>query len=293
MKDNFLKGANDNIIFCTSFCNNNCIMCCQPPLQNDDSNLHYINNLIKIKKSATDIDYICITGGEPTLSCRLFDYMDAIWDRMPDCTIHLLSNGRNFADISYLKKFYKKTVGKICIGIPIHSDNALDHDIIAGSKGSFYETIKGLHNLGVLGYDIELRIIIMKCNVNRIVKIAEFIIKNLPFVSQVSFMGLEITGKAFDNYQKLFVEQEEYNTQLIKAIRMLDSCKIHSKIFNIPLCLLNNDLWQYTCKSISNWKKTNLSTCKECLMIEECCGIFSTSKIISNQIISISKQIPF
>lgn len=290
MNEKFIKGANDNVIYCTSVCNNRCIMCCQPPSKKDDSDYHYSKNMKLIHNSPSDIDYVCITGGEPTLSgVRLFEYMNSIWGKMPECQIHLLSNGRLFADTSYIELFDKNVKGKICIGIPLHADNHIDHDIIAGVKGAFFETLKGLHNLGILKYEIELRIILLKQNINRLTQIAQFIIKNLPFVSQVSFMGLEIIGNAEKFYDKLNVEPDEYCQLLNNAILTLESCSIHTKLFNIPLCLLPKSLWQYTCKSISNWKKINVDKCKGCLQIDNCCGIFATSKIISNNISPIIK----
>ena len=129
-----------------------------------------------------------------------------------------------------------------------------------------------------------MRIILLKPNVNRLPQIAQFIIKNLPFVSQVSFMGMEVIGNAEKCYNKLNVEPNEYCNQLHEAILALESCRIHSRIFNIPLCLIPRKLWKYSCKSISNWKKININKCEKCLVIENCCGIFSTSKIISKKI---------
>ena len=284
MNDQFIKGTNDNVIYCTSVCNNRCIMCCQPP-KADDSVYHYNRNMKLIQNSPSDIDYVCITGGEPTLSGKyLFEYMSKIWNKMPECHIHLLSNGRFFSDISFLELFDKNVKGKICIGIPLHADNYIDHDYIAGCNGAFYETIKGLHNLGILKYEIELRVILLRQNINRLPQIAQFIIKNLPFVSQVSFMGLEVVGNAEKLYDKLNVELYEFSHLLNKAILTLESCCINPRLFNIPLCLLPKNLWKYSCKSISDWKKTNIDNCKGCRQIDNCCGIFATSKVISKNI---------
>ena len=36
MRGEFNIESNDNTLFTTARCNNNCIMCCQPPLNNDD-----------------------------------------------------------------------------------------------------------------------------------------------------------------------------------------------------------------------------------------------------------------
>ena len=279
MTDKFRKGDNDNTLFITSACSNRCVMCCQPPSDVDDSDWLLERNLRLIETADVDTDYVCITGGEPTLAEeKLFLYIQAIRKKMPDASIHLLTNGRRFADNDYMILFAKMVDNHFILSIPLHSDNPTDHDRIAGAKGSFFETIKGLHNLGLLGFEIELRVIIEKDNYKRLPKIAEYITLNLPFVSQVSFMGLEVTGYADRNDYRVWVEPFDFNPYLIDAIRHLSSCNISVKIFNIPHCLLPVNLWPYACRSISTWKKTNLKQCTNCSQLMNCCGVFSTSK---------------
>ena len=279
MTDKLVKGSNNNIVYVTSCCTNRCIMCCQPASDDDDTTYHYSRNIALIDTADPETDYVCITGGEPTLSGDiLFDYTHRIWKRMPNACIHLLTNGRSFANTCYFEKFAREANGKLFIGIPLHADNYADHDAIAGSKGAFYDTLKGLHNLGVLGFEIELRIIILKQNYMRLEKIADFICRNLPFVAQVSIMGLEVVGYAEKNYYRVWIDSKYYVNNLAKAVEILDSSHIQTKIFNIPHCHLPPTLWPFTCKSISDWKKTNLNICNKCTKIQECCGLFSTSK---------------
>ena len=285
METKFSKGKNDNVIYTTSRCSNRCIMCCQPPKVEDDSQELFALNQRLIEQADLDTDYICITGGEPTLiGAKIFSYIDLIRAKLPECEIHLLSNGRKFAHASYLQKFSHVSKDNLCIGIPLHSDNPIDHDSIAGSQGAFYETLKGLHNLGILGYEVELRVIILKQNYQRLPNIAEFITLNLPFVAQVSFMGLEITGYAYDNLKDIWIEPGECTACLSKAISILEKSKISPRIFNLPLCTLPISLWVYACKSISDWKRTFLPQCSKCTMKDECCGLFATSKFYSKSI---------
>lgn len=261
-------------------------MCCQPPQLKDDSTKFYPLNKSLIKNADADTDYVCITGGEPTLLKELlFEYIQDIKEKLPEADIHLLTNGRSFADLNFLYLF-KENVNyeKILIGIPLHSDNYIDHDAIAGHKGAFYETAKGLTNLGVLGYPIELRVIIMKQNYKRLSKIAEFITMNFPFVAQVAFMGLEIAGFADSNYDKVWVDSKDYGRELTKAVLLLEQSKIMAYVYNIPLCLLPQELWFFSCKSISNWKQYFLPICEKCCQKENCCGLFSTSKRYSKDI---------
>ena len=283
MTDKFQKGDNDNTLFVTSACSNHCIMCCQPPKPMDDSDYLFQKNLTIIASADVDTDYVCITGGEPTLiGDKLFVYMHKIWERMPDAEIHLLTNGRKFAREEYLAAFYKNVKGKIILGIPLHSDNPIDHDFIAGAKGSFYETLKSLHNLGLLGFNVELRVILLRQNYQRLSKIAEFITLNLPFVSQVSIMGLEVTGFALTRFRDVWTEPVFCANELTTAVAFLEQCGIQVRLYNLPLCLLPQQLWIYACRSISNWKQIYFHICKKCKVKEQCCGMFSTSKRYSN-----------
>lgn len=283
MIDKFKKGSNDNALFVTSACSNRCIMCCQPPKHANDSNHLFQKNLTVIESADVDTDYVCITGGEPTLiGDKLLTYMHKIWERMPDAEIHLLTNGRKFSREEYLTKFYNNAKGKVVLGIPLHSDNPIDHDYIAGANGSFYETLKGLHNLGLLGFDVELRVILLQQNYQRLTKIAEFIALNLPFVSHVSIMGLEITGYAEKRFQEVWVEPACCANELTKAVAYLEQCRIQVLLYNFPLCSLPQQLWDFACRSISDWKQTYLAVCDKCIVKEQCCGMFSTSKRYSS-----------
>lgn len=261
-------------------------MCCQPPSNVDDGEKLYDRNSILIQNASPDTDYVCITGGEPTLyDDLLFSYIDKILEKMPNATIHLLSNGRRFSKLGFLEKFDLHAKRKtIVVGIPLHSDNYIDHDTIAGSKGSFIETIKGIQNLGILGYEIELRLIILKQNYERFPQIAEFIAKNLPFVNQVSIMGLEVTGNAEKNYSSIWIEPSKISGIIKETITYLSQSGNNPKLFNLPLCLLPKSLWRYSCQSISQWKRTLLPQCKSCIVKNNCCGVFSTSKHYSSEI---------
>lgn len=59
--------SNDNTLFCTEQCNNHCLMCCQPPINVDDIDWLYEENLLRIQNAPKDLPIIGITGGEPTL----------------------------------------------------------------------------------------------------------------------------------------------------------------------------------------------------------------------------------
>lgn len=274
-----IKESNDNTLFLTGQCNNRCLMCCQPPtIENDIEELYYRNIRI-IDESPDDIQVIGLSGGEPLLlGERLFDLIDIIRSKFPTSHIHLLSNGRLFKNPSIANKLKDHAGDSLIVGIPIHSDYEKDHDIIAGVKGAYSDTMRGLYELAACDIEIELRIVINAINYKRLNQMSDFIFKNLPFVSWTAFMGMEMTGCAIDNYSTIWVEPESYAKYLEEAVLNLSSWNMESVIYNIPLCLLSEALHQYAVRSISDWKVMYADVCNRCSKKQECCGLFATSK---------------
>ena len=279
MRDTIDINSNDNVLFITSQCNNRCLMCCQPPNNSNDLERNYIKNIRLIDTAPTTLPSIGITGGEPTLlGNKLFSLINHIKDKLPETEIHLLTNGRAFADLNYAKKLKQCGSDKILIGIPIHSDCALDHDYITQSKGSFDETMLGLYNLERCGFDVELRIVLNKITCQRLPQMANFIYRNLPFVRYVAFMGMEYTGCTIKNHNLVWIDPLEYKEQLERAVCELSRWGLNVSVFNLTHCVLNKNLWKHAVKSISDWKNIYADFCGECSMKEKCCGLFSTSR---------------
>ncbi len=270
--------SNDNTLFCTEQCNNHCLMCCQPPVDTNDIELLYDENIRRILNASKELPIIGITGGEPTLlGDKLIDLVRAIRKKLPNTEIHILSNGRNFVDYEFTYSLIEAGEGRIIFGIPLHSDFYKDHDIIAGKKDAFNETIAGLYNLASLGACIELRIVMNKLNYKRLLPIAEFIHKNLSFVSWIAYMGMEYTGYAIKNSKTIWIEPKEYISYLLDAIKYLDEWRYDVCIYNIPLCLLPEGFHEFATKSISDWKNDYIDVCHECIKKNNCCGLFTTS----------------
>lgn len=279
MRGDFDINSNDNTLFTTARCNNNCIMCCQPPLNNDDIDELFESNIAIIDRAPKEIPVVGISGGEPTLlGDKLIELIRHIREKLPDSDIHILSNGRNFKDIEYSRRVVEAGEGKLFVGIPIHSDYYKDHDIIAGAKEAFNETIAGIFNLSAFGAAIELRIVINKLNYMRLPQMADFIQKNLPFVAWTAFMAMEHIGHAVSNERNIWIEPVEYAEKLAEAVTTLAQWHKDVAVYNVPLCLIPESIHPYAQKSISDWKNKYLPICDACLLKEKCCGLFATSK---------------
>jgi len=268
---------NDLTLFITNQCNAQCIMCPQPP-KKDDYSLFNINKILLEYLRKQPIKKIGITGGEPTIKKNdLINLLKLSYLYYPDVNIDLLTNAKKLNNFNYTKKIALSNPNiKFCISFP--TDNPDDFNKIIGTN-IYTEVIHSIQNLAILKQNIELRIVIMKQNSNRLLNISEFIYRNFPFVSHIAFMGMEVVGYAFDNINDIDVNIKESNEELLNAIRFLNQRDMNISIYNIPYCLINKSMWKFLRNSISTWKQMYPPECNLCSKKSSCPGIFTTSKI--------------
>ena len=265
-----------NFMLLTERCNSFCIMCSQPPRDIDDS--HLVQEWLTAIPLMDDGRQIGITGGEPTLvGDGLFNILASIRSHLPTSPVHMLTNGRNFQDISLATRLATMKMGDLMLGIPLYSDVASVHDYIVQADGAFDETIRGILNLGRCGVPIEIRVVIHSGNIDRLLDLCQFIARNLQFVHQVALMALEPTGFAKANMDKLWIDPFDYQDVLVDAVEILRRSHIRTHLFNHQLCTLPHSLWPYAAQSISEWKNEYLDECRGCEVKSQCGGFFSSA----------------
>jgi len=204
----------------------------------------------------------------------------------PTARIDLLTNGKKLSNFNSAKELSISNPNiTFCISFP--SDNEKDFNEILESNNIYINVLKAIRNLAILKQNIELRIVITKQNYKRLPQIAEFIYRNFPFTYHITFMGMEIVGHAFDNYEKIKVNPTDYENYLFAAIQFLNRRDMNVSIYNIPYCLITNRLWKFLRNSISAWKQNYKHECTLCVKKDTCPGIFSTSKIYEYNLIPI------
>ena len=278
-----------NSLFVTDRCNSNCLMCSQPPKNREDIPYFYSINRELIKLLPKDLEAIGITGGEPTLlGERLGAMIQQVKEELPDTQLQILTNGRAFAWSNFTKMMSKKYNSNVIFAVPLYSDFPAHHDYIVQSKDAYNQTILGLHNMARYNIRIEVRIVLHKQTIERLYELSKFIYNNLPFVEHIALMGLEYTGYTPFNHDLLWIDPVEYQTELEKSVRFLRQNLMNVSIYNLQLCLLPETLWQHSRRSISDWKQTYLDECNKCSKLDECAGVFETSKKYSKNIKAIT-----
>lgn len=267
----------DFTLFITHQCNANCVMCPQPP-KKDEYSLLDTNKKILEYLSKEPIKMIGITGGEPTLKKNdLLELTRLAYKHYQSTHINLLTNGKKLSDFHYAKELALSNPNiTFCISFP--SDNIEDFNEIM--KADIYaDVLKAIQNLAILRQSIELRIVILKQNYQRLQEISQFIYRNFPFVYHIAFMGMEVTGHAFDNIDDINIEPSLYNDNLLHAVQFLHQRDMHVSVYNIPFCLVDKRLWKFVKNSISKWKQSYNPECSLCSKKSTCSGIFTTSNI--------------
>jgi His-Xaa-Ser system radical SAM maturase HxsC len=274
----FQRNARHHTFLLTERCNHYCLMCSQPPRNVQDGWIvDDILEAIPLIDRATP--EILFTGGEPTLlGDRLPELVRHVKENLPETGLHILTNGRTFIDPSFTAQFAAIDHHDLMFGIPIYSDQSERHDYIVQADGAFDETIRGVVNLKRHGLKVEIRVVIHKQSYERLPQLARFIARNLTFVDQVVFMGLEMTGFTKANLEALWIDPLDYQGELAEAVHFLADSRIHVAIYNHQLCLVDRSLWDYARQSISDWKNEYLAKCEGCSVKQHCGGFFASGK---------------
>jgi His-Xaa-Ser system radical SAM maturase HxsC len=272
----YRASSKHNSFLVTEQCNHYCLMCSQPPKKIDDSYL--LDDIEKaiplVPKDTLEIGF---TGGEPTLNGdRFLNILKLTKSYLPNTSVHILSNGRSFSDFNFAKKYASICHHDMMVGIPIYSDDPQLHDYIVQAEGAFDETILGILNLKRLKQKVEIRVVLHKQSIPRLVELCQFISRNLLFVDHVALMGLEMMGFARANIDDLWIDQSEYKDKLSEAVGILSKSRMNVSIYNHQLCLINEDTLPFYRKSISEWKNEYADECLSCIKRDDCGGFFSS-----------------
>ena len=272
----------DNTIFIGSVCNSNCIMCPYTEHFRLHSSLESLDSLKHlVDQMNPNAEYVCITGGEPTLLrddfLRLVEHCR---NHFHAALLHVLTNGRTFAYKDFLDDFHKVRPYKTLLGIPLHADNAELHDHISQVSGSFDETLRGLDNLYRAGEHLELRIVTSKLNYKNLPKLAVMIAKRYPHCQHVCLMGLEMMGNAMLNRAEVWCSYGELWPFVREAAYILITSGVETELYNFPLCIVERTLQSVYRRSITPSKIEYFPECETCRRKHECGGFFCTTKIM-------------
>jgi His-Xaa-Ser system radical SAM maturase HxsC len=279
----FRHASKHNSFLVTERCNHYCLMCSQPPRNVKDGwIIDEIASCIDLIDPATES--IGFTGGEPLLERgRFLELLVKMRDRLPDTAVHVLTNGRAFAEDAIATAWAEIRHPNLCAGIPIYAAVDHIHDYVVQVPGAFDETVLGILRMKDKGQQVEVRVVLHAITAPRLKKTCEWFARNLPFVDHIALMGLENTGFALANQESLWIDPLDYADALTSGVQMLKAAGVPVSIYNLPLCLLDRSVWDVAVQSISDWKNAYLPICNGCEVRSRCSGFFSTGRMRSSR----------
>lgn len=266
-----------NSIFATGNCNSNCLMCSQPPVEDDFCSMVEENlRLISLIKATPES--MGISGGEPTLlGDGLVEIIAALRLRFPEMPITMLTNGRLLSNLDLARNVATAATGDFLFAVPLYADVPDVHDWIVQAKGAFSQTLEGLYNLARFGKMVEIRVVLHKQTIPRLTNLMDFIYRNLPFSCHVALMGLENMGYVKKNWDQLWIDPLDYASELSEAVRRLHYRGMSVSIYNLPLCVVPQEVRPFARQSISDYKNIYIDECSSCGLRSGCSGLFSSS----------------
>lgn len=274
----YRRSSAHNSFLVTERCNHYCLMCSQPPRDIDD---RWILDEIKAALPLVDpqTKSFAFTGGEPLLEWRTFiEVLEQCRDQLPNTAVHVLTNGRAFADSAVVSAWANVRHPNLMAAIPIYSAVDYVHDHVVQAKGAFHETVLGILKLKERGQRVEMRVVLHAITAPRIEETCRWIARNLPFVDHVALMGLENTGFTLANMDLLWIDPIDYQDALARAVESLSMAGVRVSVYNLPRCVLTKSTWPFAVQSISDWKNGYVEACNACVEQPRCSGFFTSGR---------------
>lgn len=280
----FANKEADTTLFLGASCNSNCIMC--PAGDNERrAGFSYSRDLLTkyIEYLPADLEYLIITGGEPTMKTDLFlEALDRVKNKFPYTQVLLLTNGRSLSDRDFFCRVCETQPANFRVAIPIHGDTPQLHDYITRAEGSFEQTMLGLKRLMNSDIKVEVRVVVTKTNCDNLLDIARLISDNFPRVFIVNFLGLEPRGNCALNFDSVYID---HRTSFLKSKAAIDHLMRQGYdvgLYNYPLCAVDKDYWPLAAKSISDYKNVFHPDCESCSVKSICAGFFTAAMNIAH-----------
>lgn len=277
----------DNYFFVIGKCNSNCVMCPSSEYSRRNGTHSDISNLIEIAKHIpTSVKHLTITGGEPFLiGERIFDLLSFLKDKFEHTDFLILTNGRIFSIEKYAKKLAETMPRNCTVAIPVHASTSDIHDAVTQSSGSFIQTVSGIKRLLSLEVKTELRVVVSNINADYFDDLSKFIVKEFSGIAYVSIIAMEMTGNAAINKSRVWLSYKKAFGKISDSILYLLENEIDVKLYNFPLCTVEEKYRTLCEKSISSGKIRFADFCNDCRLKSACGGAFyATLPLITDEL---------
>jgi MoaA/NifB/PqqE/SkfB family radical SAM enzyme len=109
-------------------------------------------------------------------------------DQLPNTAVHVLTNGRAFANDSVATAWAEIRHPDLMAGIPIYAAVDHIHDYVVQAQGAFDETVLGILRLKDKAQRVEVRLVLHAITALRLKQTCEWFARNLPFVDHIGIV---------------------------------------------------------------------------------------------------------
>lgn len=222
-------------------CNNRCLFC----MTGSNNPISFVP-FSEVKKeienySRKGFTSLGFLGGEPTIYPNIIEAVE--YAKISGFkVIHLVSNGRRYSDMNFLKSLIRSGVNRFSVSI--HSHIPEIEDELTQVNGGFEHKIRGIKNLitcqrkGLIKSRISINIVINKLNHKTLLETLVFF-KRLGITEfRLNYMRPE--GRAFSNFDKLGVRYSECVPTIKQILDYTRTMGFGATIEGFPPCVLSN-----------------------------------------------------
>jgi MoaA/NifB/PqqE/SkfB family radical SAM enzyme len=218
----------------TRQCNQCCRICSNPENENTltlKQGKKFIDSLI----ADGNCEGVIITGGEPTMSEDLPEYLKHCAENKFRSV--LITNGQRLADSSFVRKLKGSGLSKIVMSL--YSADPKIQTYLTGNPDSLANFNKAARNIEKIGgIDISVTMTINKCNASHLSMNVEYIRKNIPSVNHVVFNNLDpLMNRASLNPDTIPM-LNDIDIELTRSVELLRKWNMTYRIERVPLCYM-------------------------------------------------------
>ncbi|MHA2140530.1 MAG: PqqD family peptide modification chaperone [Candidatus Thorarchaeota archaeon] len=218
-------------------CNNECRFCYafSPYRESNEMTTDEVKRVIDIIADDAHVPSLSFTGGEPTLREDLFELI--AYARAKGLRVNLITNGRRCSDPKFVQRLVKAELNSAQVSI--EGPDAKTHDLIAGTPGSFEQTVQGIKNLKKTDIYTHCNTTICRPNVDKIEALVDFIADELE-LSYFSMNMVIYTGTAAKLRNELQVKYEDIG-DIVKGVKRRANKKGIQFVWYAPtpVCMFN------------------------------------------------------
>ncbi len=219
------------IICITDLCNQNCLYCSRG------------NAKPKISKKSIEEkinffkDSICIEGGEPMLSRKVYKWTAYAKEKKVKDII-LVTNGFNLEKPKIVQKLLASGITMFNVHFPAHNEKLFD--LLTGTKGNFSRRIEAIKNLmAIAGANrVRLTMVVNSVIYKYMPEYAKFIADNFPDILYIEINMIKVLGYVEERLW-LVPKLKVIKPHLLKMFKVLDKNQIKFLTDGFPLCYLN------------------------------------------------------